>query len=59
MKDLKNKRKTVDTKFFENKPQRGVTTVDVYLEEDIDKLRQELIEEITKIINKRFGYDTH
>jgi hypothetical protein len=59
MKDLKNKKKTVDTKFFETKPQRGVTTVDVYLEGDIDKLRQEIIEELNNMINKvnkKFGY---
>ena len=32
---LRNKVKEVDTKFYENKPQRGVTTVEVFLKKDV------------------------
>ena len=45
---LKNKEKQLDTKYLFEKPRRGVTVVDYYLKEDIEFLRQKLIEDLDK-----------
>jgi len=51
---LKNKKRICDTKFFDIKPQRGTTIVDVYLKEDIEILRQKLIEDIIQLEHKNY-----
>ena len=65
---LKDKERQVDTGCYFAKPRRGVTTIETYLKDDIETLRQKLIEDfesefqyqiplmklIENIINKRF-----